>query len=1319
MEIGFQLCDAAFRGKVDQLKVLVETKNADVNSRGYDKRTPLHIAAAEGHQLVVEYLVSKGADVNAKDRLGRTPLDDARFSSFEGIVNFLTKSGAESPDALGTSAKANTKHQSTMLDRQLTSALRHVLPLLTEKSKSEYVEVWYPADKEGKELACSHLWYCDASHIDKVIGLRKVSEDLRAGLEDGVLHDVLEKKQPVAFDKLERLAIRDRPARLEALQQSGLRWGVALPVKVSLGGAEGRDTSAVLVFASFVPPAGPLPTAAALQELSQLAHRAVSSAWRDPAAPASRFDEQKKEVYQLIVQEGVFNAALIYEEVEYYYGALGLSEYYFSHFPPHVIAKHIHTFLAAKKYAVVSGSPEDIRINAEDVQSDFFMCPNRYEHTIKIDQRIEKALEGTSGTGELRRLTFITSTGPIVAGGTTPLALYFLDPVSFTGTGESTAASAVAAATAVAAEGGAATSAAATAAAASSGAASSGANLPRSNSVEDIWSISTGKFLVSKSATVRERYSELLNKAMGTLAPVIRFYEKEEGTTLLIALRRDSSPGYFAALSELLNFNVIDCSKKFVEQFANGYIVIHITLNESPNELADFLNQVSLMALVPQTVIRPLLLRGQLSTNEMVYAYVVFRFAYYFLKPSNDEYLMLYEALKDDPVNAGRLIRLRKVMQKEFLSESRIEETIVKHTDVLKQLYADFASKFKPKTPGTAAAGPPGSAQAAAVAALVGAPGGPGKGLQRVKTWKPTSEWDPRQIPSLIKKSVTTELDEQILTCFLVFNQHLLKTNFFKQNKSALSFRLDPKFMAGRDIRAVPYGLFFVLGRDFRGFHVRFRDVARGGIRLVRSASQQQHVRNKETLFDENYNLAFTQQMKNKDIPEGGSKGTVLPSFELKGNPEVCFKKYIDSLLDLLLADPDVVDYYGREEILFMGPDEGTADFMDWAALHARSRGARFWKAFTTGKSTGLGGIPHDLFGMTTRGIHEFKLGILRKRGLDERRISKFQTGGPDGDLGSNEIRISLDMTRAVVDGSGVLCDPKGIDREELTRLAKTRVMVNKFDRTKLSPQGFLVLVEDRDVTLPDGSKVESGLAFRNEFHLMHYAAAELFVPCGGRPEAVNINNYQRLIEKDGTPRFKYVVEGANLFFTQDARLALEKAGCVIFKDASANKGGVTSSSLEVLAALALSDEEFSAHMMVTGSHTPAFYTKYVEHVKNVIALNARLEFECIWREHEASNVPYVILTDKVSEKINELENTISRSPLWNQIHLRKRILTEALPPLLVELLGLEKILARVPEAYLRAIFGGFLAARYVYKHGLNANEFAFFEYMQQYLVDS
>lgn len=35
-------------------------------------------------------------------------------------------------------------------------------------------------------------------------------------------------------------------------------------------------------------------------------------------------------------------------------------------------------------------------------------------------------------------------------------------------------------------------------------------------------------------------------------------------------------------------------------------------------------------------------------------------------------------------------------------------------------------------------------------------------------------------------------------------------------------------------------------------------------------------------------------------------------------------------------------------------------------------------------------------------------------------RATKVQTGGPDGDLGSNEIKISKDRTVGIVDGSGV-----------------------------------------------------------------------------------------------------------------------------------------------------------------------------------------------------------------------------------------------------------------------------------------------------------
>lgn len=85
------------------------------------------------------------------------------------------------------------------------------------------------------------------------------------------------------------------------------------------------------------------------------------------------------------------------------------------------------------------------------------------------------------------------------------------------------------------------------------------------------------------------------------------------------------------------------------------------------------------------------------------------------------------------------------------------------------------------------------------------------------------------------------------------------------------------------------------------------------------------------------------------------------------------------------------------------------------------------------------------------------------------------------------------------------------------------------------------------------GEIVLDGTDFRNSAHLRY--KADLFVPCGGRPEAVNISNMNALIDGDGKPHFKYIVEGANLFFTQQARLLLEKRKVILFKDSSTNKG--------------------------------------------------------------------------------------------------------------------------------------------------------------------
>src|SRR6185437_2381527 len=96
-----------------------------------------------------------------------------------------------------------------------------------------------------------------------------------------------------------------------------------------------------------------------------------------------------------------------------------------------------------------------------------------------------------------------------------------------------------------------------------------------------------------------------------------------------------------------------------------------------------------------------------------------------------------------------------------------------------------------------------------------------------------------KELLARIKNEATTVLDQQILTALATFNAHLLKSNFYNKSKAALAFRLDPRFLADSDWPQVPFGVFFVMGSDFQGFHIRFKDIARGGIRIIRSGDRQ------------------------------------------------------------------------------------------------------------------------------------------------------------------------------------------------------------------------------------------------------------------------------------------------------------------------------------------------------------------------------------------------------------------------------------------------------------------------------------------------
>ena len=81
----------------------------------YDRRTPLHVAAAEGHSAVAAALLDFGADAYARDRWNLTPADDAIKHGDPSLISLLRspRTPARTPDSKrgedgsGSSSAAN------------------------------------------------------------------------------------------------------------------------------------------------------------------------------------------------------------------------------------------------------------------------------------------------------------------------------------------------------------------------------------------------------------------------------------------------------------------------------------------------------------------------------------------------------------------------------------------------------------------------------------------------------------------------------------------------------------------------------------------------------------------------------------------------------------------------------------------------------------------------------------------------------------------------------------------------------------------------------------------------------------------------------------------------------------------------------------------------------------------------------------------------------------------------------------------------------------------------------------------------------------
>ncbi|KAL9084736.1 MAG: hypothetical protein Q9165_007911 [Trypethelium subeluteriae] len=1000
----------------------------------------------------------------------------------------------------------------------------------------------------------------------------------------------------------------------------------------------------------------------------------------EPGYVAPKFEgkeQQMEEVMDKVEEKGFIPEDFVDSETKWFYNELGIDDSYFSTETVDAIVSHIHSLYAAKVAAYARDDRRlEMRLDKEAADHAVYIDTSRPGVTVedgpRYEQRIDEKYLNTSKGSKSYRVETFRSASPLPGGGENQLRCYFVYQCHFNQKNPS----------------------------------------PGETSIEKI---GDKRFLQKATDNTKQIYQGILEYAVQRTGPVIELFEVEGKNTkrLVIAYKQGSAMGFFSALSDLYHYYGLTSSRKYVEQFSNGYTIMSIYIRPIAQSVVSarfppidasihqIMKEVSLLYCIPRTKFHSHFTSGRLSLQETIYAHCVWVFVGHFLNRLGSEYTTLASVLDvNNSVHAELLSKLKRRLRNETFTADYIFEIINRYPDLIRSLYLAFANTHYVQTRESDDFLPTLS-------------------YLRLKVDRVLSD---TELKEMISKSAANEHHEMVMTSFRIFNKCVLKTNFYTPTKVALSFRMDPSFLPPEEYSQPLYGMFLVISSEFRGFHLRFRDIARGGIRIVKSRSSEAYAINARSLFDENYGLANTQQRKNKDIPEGGSKGVILLDGNHQDKTRVAFEKYIDSILDLLLPptspgikDP-IVDLHGKEEILFMGPDENTADLVDWATEHARTRGAPWWKSFFTGKSPKLGGIPHDVYGMTTLSVREYVLGIYRKLHLDEAQIRKLQTGGPDGDLGSNEILLGRERYTAIVDGAGVLVDPAGIDRKELLRLAQARTMISGFDTSKLSKEGYRVLVEDNNITLPTGEVVHNGTMFRNTFHLRASPTYDLFVPCGGRPESIDLGNVARLIDaKTKKAIIPYIVEGANLFITQEAKLRLEKAGCVVFKDASANKGGVTSSSLEVLASLSFDDEGFVENMCVRLDGTaPPFYKAYVQQVQSIIRENARLEFEAIWTESERGGEAKSILSDKLSLEITKLQEEIQETELWDDERLRRSVLSDALPGLLLERVGLDLILTRVPENYLRSIFGSYLASRFVYEYGISTSQFAFFSFMNK-----
>ena len=592
-----------------------------------------------------------------------------------------------------------------------------------------------------------------------------------------------------------------------------------------------------------------------------------------------------------------------------------------------------------------------------------------------------------------------------------------------------------------------------------------------------------------------------------------------------------------------------------------------------------------------------------------------------------------------------------------------------------------------------------------------------------------------------------------------------LKTNFYRPEKRSFCFRLDSRILDPLVCNVPVFGIFFINGHYACGTHMRAGNISRGELRLLKT-SPANHAGKLDNAVLLNYTLGpKAQRLKHKDICENGAAGLIIPHAIYGEYTKDALYDFTEGILDLMLAHDTIVDYHGRPELLFLGPGQGTAGFMDDIALRGKERGYPHWRTLSTGKSFG---IPHDNFGMLDNG-KLFSLVAAGEEGIDlqmngksiiithdmetvyrkiggkiqnwgmagagimaafrtlvshynskEKDLNLMIIGGPNGVLGANPLLSYQGRVCLAMDKTALVFDPNGLDRAELEKIAfKGRFTsgsnAQAFSVETLSPQGFKVSAEDKHLILPDGRMVEDGAVFLRNFFFdpanrtyIRQARIQACIPCGGFKDMVTHKNVNHFL--DNFRELKFIVEGAGLFFDDAARLCIATQTKIKqIKDSTANKGGVVSSAIgEALTEFLFSDD---------------YETKFLNDIKirwalirDILALveaYSSAETNMLISIHKNNpEIPLFCLSDKAGEDILALQALIKEklNSILKQKSLVWQIMEAYIPKVLIKTLGKKRIMAILNanhmQEYRNAIITKKLASMAFYRFGLEWDNF-------------